>query len=414
MTEAQIEELLWDWDVWARPNQLPPPGDWQTWVALAGRGYGKTEAGAQWVRKREQQGARKIALVAETSRDLNTVMVPRLLNIYPEKDRPTVRFNPVKITWPSGAIALGYNGTEPDQLRGPEFDTAWVDEFAKYARARDTWDMLQFTMRSGDDPRVFITTTPRPIAVLKEIIADPTTVTTTGSTRENKENLSPSFLKTVEGRYGGTRLGRQELNAEILDDLPGALWQRELIDKARLDKAPELCRVVVAVDPSGTKGGSDGGDEVGIVVAGLEAADHLEDQHYHVLADRTCKLGPSGWAKEAIKAYNEFGADRVVAEVNYGGAMVESTIRSVDPDVSYKAVHASRGKIVRAEPVAALYEQGRVHHIGPLFLELEDQMCNMAASGYAGDGSPDRADALVWAITELSKPVDSFEWHVGD
>lgn len=370
-------------------------------MVLAGRGFGKTEAGAQWVRERVASGARNIAIVAETQKDLEEVMVSRLMSIHPPAEAPKVRYKPVRLVWPNGAMALGYNGTEPDQLRGPEFDTAWVDELAKYRYARETWDMLQFTMRKGRDPRVLVTTTPRPIPVLKEIMADTSTKVTRGSTFDNADNLPAAFLQTIRDKYEGTRLGRQELNAEILDDVPGALWTREMIDRALVAKAPDLVRVVVAVDPSGTKGVADKGDSIGIVAAGKGA-----DGNCYVLADRTCKLSPDGWGRRAVEAYHELSADRIVAERNFGGAMVEYVIRTVDPRVSYREVTASRGKVARAEPVAALYEQNRVKHVGG-FPDLEDQMCAMTPDGYLGEGSPDRADALVWAITELmlSKPV---------
>jgi phage terminase large subunit-like protein len=226
--------LLYDWQFWARPNQLAPDGDWRTWLALAGRGFGKTEAGAQWIRQRVENGARSIALVAETQKDLEEVMVARLLKISPPDMMPTVRYKPVRVTWPNGAQALGYNGTEPDQLRGPEFDTAWVDELAKYRYARETWDMLQFTMRAGSDPRVFVTTTPRPIPVLREIIKDPSTVVTRGSTMDNASNLPPAFMKAVVEKYEGTRLGRQELNAEMLDDVENTLFPYEAIKRITL------------------------------------------------------------------------------------------------------------------------------------------------------------------------------------
>lgn len=279
----------------------------------------------------------------------------------------------------------------------------------KYRYARETWDMLQFTMRSGDDPRVFVTTTPRPIPVLREIIADPETAITRGTTFDNAANLPKTFIDRLTRRYAGTRLGRQELSAEMLDDLPGALWSRDQIDRNRVPEPPDMVRIVVAVDPSGTGGADDSGDSIGIVVAGKGV-----DGRAYVLADRTCKLSPDGWSKRAVKAYHEFKADRIVAERNFGGAMVAAVIRTADPKVSYKEVTASRGKVVRAEPVAAMYEQGRVAHIGPL-PELEDQLCMMGADGYAGEGSPDRADALVWAITELMLEPDAapFTWHVG-
>jgi len=395
LTDEQAEELLWDWRAWARPNQIAPDGNWQTWLALAGRGFGKTEAGAQWVRERVKSGAKSIALVAETQKDLEEVMVARLIAVHPPSEAPTARYKPVRLVWPNGAVAFGYNGTEPDQLRGPQFDTAWVDELAKYRYARETWDMLQFTMRSGNDPRVFVTTTPRPVPVIKNILADSATVVTRGSTFDNAANLPAQFLEQLKRKYEGTRLGRQELNAEILDDVPGALWTRAMIDAARTRNYPDLSRVVVSVDPSGTKGGEDTGDSIGIVVAGKGV-----DGQAYVLADMTCKLSPEGWGRRAVEAYHVWKADRIIAERNFGGAMVEHVIRTADKKVAFKEVTASRGKIARAEPVSALYEQNRVKHVGE-FDELEDQMCAMTPSGFLGDGSPDRADALVWAITEL-------------
>ncbi|WP_210242906.1 DNA-packaging protein [Pararhizobium mangrovi] len=397
LSDEQAQELLWDWRFWARPNQIAPSGDWLTWLALAGRGFGKTEAGAQWVRERVAQGHRSIALVAETQKDLEEVMVARIIAIHPPKEAPTVRYKPVRLTWPNGAIALGYNGTEPNQLRGPEFDTAWVDELAKYRYARETWDMLQFTMRAGEDPRVFVTTTPRPIPVLREIIKDATTVISRGSTFDNAGNLPAQFLAKLKTRYEGTRLGRQELNAEVLDDVPGALWTRGMIDAARANVVvPDMQRIVVAIDPSGTGGDEDNGDSIGIVVAG-QGIDGLG----YILADRSCKLSPDGWGRRAVAAYHEFGADRIIAERNYGGAMVEHVIRTIDRRVSYREVVASRGKVVRAEPVAALYEQNRVRHVAADLEALEDQMCSMTGDGFLGDGSPDRLDAGVWALTDL-------------
>lgn len=321
-----------------------------------------------------------------------------LLSVFPPDQRPDYRKKPVRLRWPNGAIALGYNGTEPDQLRGPQFDTAWIDELAKYRYARETWDMLQFGLRLGSDPRQVVTTTPRPIPLLKEILSAPTTVTTRGSTYENRANLSPSFVVKIIDKYEGTRLGRQELNAEILEDLPGALWSRDGIDARRVldpEKLPDMARVVVAIDPSGTAGASDDGDSIGIIVAGKGI-----DGRAYVLADRSCKLSPAGWARRAVDAYREFKADRIIAERNFGGAMVEHVIRTADRTASYREVTASRGKVVRAEPVAALYEQGRVSHVGSLDL-LEDQLCLFGPDGYVGEGSPDRADALVWALTDL-------------
>jgi len=399
LTDDELEALEYDWRFWARKEQIAPDGDWLTWVINAGRGFGKTRAGAEWVKEQVNAGRQRIALIGETYKDLVEVMCfgdSGLASVFPDHQRPKIVANPsVQITFHTGAIALGYNATQPAQLRGPQFDAAWCDELAKWRYARETWDMLQFGLRLGERPQALVTTTPRPITVLKEIMADDATVITHGSTFDNAGNLAASFLKQIRNRYEGTRLGRQELNAEMLDDLPGALWTRAMIDEHRKREAPDMRRVVVAVDPSGTGGADDDGDSIGIVAAGLGV-----DGRAYVLADRTCKLSPDGWGRRAVVAYHEFSADRIVAERNFGGAMVEHVIRTVDKSASYKEVTASRGKVARAEPVAALYEQGRVSHIGSL-PDLEDQMCQIGPDGYIGDGSPDRADALVWALTEL-------------
>ena len=383
--------LKWNWhNWWARPNQVAPEGDWATWLILAGRGFGKTEAGAQWVRSRVANGARSIALVAETQKDLEEVMVPRILAITPEHERPTARFKPVRLIWPNGAQALGYNGTEPDQLRGPEFDTAWVDELAKYRYASDVWDMLQMTMRR-DDPRVCVTTTPRPIPIIRKLAEDNSTAVTRGSTFDNSANLSPRFLGKLREDYEGTRLGRQELYAELLDEAEGALWNRDMIEAAREAQAPQLVRVVVAIDPAVTN--TPGSDETGIIVAGVDT-----QKQGWVLADGSGRMSPGDWAKRAIELFNAYGADRIVAEGNQGGDMVRHTLRTEWPQAPVKVVHASRGKVARAEPVAALYEQGRVKHAGDL-AKLEDQMVTWEP--HSGMPSPDRVDALVWAMTEL-------------
>lgn len=405
-TEVRAQ-LRWHWPFWARPNQLAPDGQWSTWLVQAGRGFGKTEAGAQWIRQRVKDGARNIALIAETQKDLEEVMVARLMAISPANEQPSVRYKPVRMTWPNGAQALGYNGTEPNQLRGPEFDTCWCDEFAKYRYARETWDMLQFTMRRPD-PRVLVTTTPKPIPVLREIIADESTVITRGATLDNASNLDPKFLARMQARYEGTRLGRQELNAELLEDVPGALWTRTMLDDCKIVEAPRLQRVVVAVDPSGNSGDDDQADDIGIVVAGKGL-----DGRAYILADWTCDLSPAGWGRRTIEAFDEFKADRIIAEKNFGGAMVESVIKTTRKTAPVTLVTASRGKVQRAEPIAALYEQGRVSHVGA-FPPLEDQLCSFTGDGYVGKGSPDRADALVWALTELMLVGGDYSWDAWD
>ena len=401
LSEEEADELLYDWRAWSRPNQIAPEGDWHTWLILAGRGFGKTRSGAEWVREQEAQGKRNIALIGETAADARDVMVEGvsgILSVYPPNEAPIYEPSKRRLTWPSGATATLFNATEPDQLRGPQFDCAWCDELAKWRYARETWDMLQFGMRLGDDPRQVVTTTPRPIPVLKEILRTEGTVVTRGSTYDNKANLAPKFYKTVVEKYEGTRLGRQELRAEILDDVPGALWTRANLDEHRRQEKdlPDMQRIVVGVDPAG--GSPDESDdlaETGIVCAGLG-----EDGRAYILDDLSCQASPNGWARKAISGVDLRNGDLIVAERNNGGQMVEQTIRSVRSTINVKTVWASRGKVTRAEPIAALYEQGRVSHVGS-FAELEDQMVLFTTHGITGDTTGDRVDALVWALTEL-------------
>lgn len=417
----ELSALQWDWRFWARPAQVEPEGDWwSVWMAMAGRGFGKTKLGSEWIRE-QVCGATplapgrcsRIALVAETAADARDVMVQGpsgILAVHPPQFRPVYKKSQRSLEWPNGATALLFSAEEPDQLRGPEHDCAWSDEMAKWAYAQEAWDMLQFGLRIGDRPRQIVTTTPRPIPIVRELLeaeGKPNgTVVTRGSTYDNASNLARSFITKMRDRYEGTRLGRQELRAELLDDVPGALWIRALLERRThsnplgagmgpYEDLPELLRVVVGVDPSGSDGEDESADDIGIVVAAQG-----RDGDYYVLEDATCSEGPAGWAREVIRQYRMHKADVVVAERNYGGAMVEYTVRSVDRSVSYKDVTATRGKVVRAEPIAALYEQGRVRHVRT-FPEMEDQMLNFARSGYVGKGSPDRADALVWALTEL-------------
>ena len=322
-----------------------------------------------------------------------------LLSVGPENERPHYEPSKRRLTWPNGAIATLYSAEDPDQLRGPQHDWAWCDELASWKRP-ETWDMLLFGLRLGDDPRVVITTTPRPTKQIKELIADPTCHVTRGSTYENRANLAPAFFSQIVRRYEGTRLGRQELLAEILDDNPGALWRRADIEGAAVATCPDLKRIVVAVDPAATH--TEDSDETGIVVCGI-----AHNGEGYVLDDMSLKGSPHEWGSQAVAGYTKYKADRLVAEVNNGGDMVEHTVRTVSPNVSYRAVHASRGKVIRAEPIAALYEQGRVHHVGT-FPTLEDQLCQWEP----GMKSPDRLDALVWALTDLmlEPAVESGTW----
>jgi phage terminase large subunit-like protein len=304
-------------------------------------------------------------------------------------ERPTYEPSKRRLTFPNGAIATTFTGEEPDQLRGPAHDTVWIDELAKFKYPDDTWDNMEMGLRLGNNPQVFCTTTPRPIPIIKRLVKDPTTIDIQFSTSQNADNLSPLFLKRIQDKYAGTRLGRQELEGEILDDNPYALWQREIIENLRVQHCPQLLRVVIGVDPAVTAGKTS--DDTGIVAAGIGA-----DGHGYILGDHTIHGSPHDWAVEIVKAFNRYQADRVIGEVNNGGDLVEVNVRTVSPNIPFTAVHASRGKAIRAEPVASMYEQGRIHHFGT-FPELEDQLCEWQP----GDKSPDRMDALVWAVWEL-------------
>lgn len=391
---SEEERAAYDWRRLARPAQLAPAGEWRTWMYLGGRGAGKTRAGAEWVREQKDSGKRRIALVAPTAADARDVMVEGdsgILACSPPWDRPTYNPSLRRVTWSNGAIATLYSADEPDRLRGPQHDAAWGDELAAWRRP-EAWDMLLMGLRLGDDPRVVVTTTPRPTALVKGLAAHKATAVTRSTTYENAANLAPAFLEVTLRRYEGTRLGRQELNAEVLEDIEGALWSQAMIDACRVATCPPLVRVVVAIDPAVTAGAES--DETGIIVAGVG-----KDGHGYVIDDRSGRYAPSEWARRAIAAYREHACDRIVIEVNQGGDMAEHTLRMVDRAVPVRRVHASRGKATRAEPVSALYEQGRVHHVGHALAQLEDQLCTWSPG--TGQRSPDRLDALVWALTDL-------------
>lgn len=399
LTASEADELTRDWQLIARDNQLPPEGDWLTWILLAGRGFGKTRTGAETVHTwAESDPTARIALIGPTSADARDVMIEGesgLMNTRTGNRRPSYEPSKRRVTWPNGAMATAYSADEPDRLRGPQHTHAWADELAAW-RYPDAWDMLMFGLRLGARPRVVVTTTPRPVKLVRDLVKAPTSHVTRGSTFDNAVNLAPSFLDAVKRKYEGTRLGRQELNAEILDDTPGALWSREIIDRLRVKVAPELTRVVVAIDPAVTSG--EDSDETGIVAAGVGV-----DGHGYVLDDASIRATPHAWARRAVNLYHERKADRLVAEANNGGDMIEHVVRSCDAEVSFKKVHASRGKTTRAEPISALYEQNKIHHVGE-FSQLEDQMTTYVPGL---DGSPDRLDALVWALTELMLGQDS-------
>lgn len=402
-TDAEREHFVTDWEMWQRADQKDPALDgyrFTTWLMLSGRGWGKTRVGAETTRGRvKRRTVGRIALIGATASDVRDTMVEGVAGILamsPRAERPKYEPSKRRLTWPNGAVGACFSADEPDRLRGPQHDFVWADEPAAWKYPTETWDMMMFGLRVGTNPQVIATTTPRPIKLVKSLVSDSQTFLTVRPTYDNIENLADAFKRTVIGKYAGTRLGRQELDAEILTDTPGALWTLKIIDDTRLAIAPDgrmpvpdLARVIVGVDPATTS--NDNSNETGIVVWGVGV-----DGRGYVLGDYSCKLSPNGWATRAVEVYREHRADVMVGEVNNGGDLVEAVVKSVDPNVNFKSVTASRGKIRRAEPIAALYEQAKVSHCGT-FPELEDQMTTYVPETY--DGSPDRMDALVWAAT---------------
>ena len=408
LSRTELIALAHDFRFWALPHQLPPPGNWRTWVVLGGRGAGKSRAGAEWVRSvvegprpSDPGRASRIALLGETIDQAREVMVfgeSGILACSPPDRRPCWRSGRKLLEWQNGATAQVFSAHDPESLRGPQFDAAWLDELAKWPRAEAAWDMLQFALRRGEQPRQCVTTTPRNTAILRRILEASSTVNTWAPTRANPF-LPRSFLSEVRARYGDTRLGRQELDGRLLAEAEGALWTTERLEALRVEAAPKLDRVVVAVDPPVT--GHRRSDACGIVVAGAATAGPPETWQAFVLEDASVEAAsPLEWAEAALAAYKRHDAQRLVAETNQGGDLVETVLRQVDPMVAYRGLHASRGKAARAEPVAALYEQGRVRHLRGL-AALEDEMCLMTVRGFEGSRSPDRLDALVWALTDL-------------
>jgi len=409
----KLDELQHSWEFWARPEQIQPEGkDWNNWFINSGRGWGKTRCGAEWVREQVKAGHKRIACIASTNSDILRVMVQGesgFLNVcwkgdktHKGKDMGFPEWSPTKRTleWANGARVEFYSAEEPERLRGPQFSAAWCDELAAWNRDEDTWQMLQFCLRLGKHPRVCITTTPKPTRLVREILKNPKTHVTRGTTFDNSANLADTYLTAVKEQYEGTRIGRQELYAEVLEEAEGALWTSETLDNASVkhEDVPDLTRIVVALDPAVTSNAES--DLTGIVVAGIDI-----NGIAYILGDYTDKLSPQGWAAKAVKLYHQYQADRIVAEVNQGGDMVKTTVHGEDDSVSYKAVRASRGKYARAEPVSALYERGLVKHVsnppdGASLNELETQMRTWEPLGRIG--SPDRLDAAVWAITDLS------------
>ncbi len=403
LTDAAAAGLAQHWEFWARPEQMAPRGPWRIWLIMAGRGFGKTRAGAEWVRAiGEALPDARIALVAANLAEARSIMVEGqsgLLAIAPDALKPHWEPSLRRLRWPGGAQATLFSAAEPESLRGPEHSHAWCDEIAKWdnasGRAMAAWDNLQLGLRVGSLPQVAATTTPRAVPLVRHLLADPGIVVSRGSSHANRSNLPPAFLDAVQRHYGGTALGRQELDGELLEDIEGALWNRSLLEACRVRWSAEaFARVVIGVDPPAGLSG----DACGIIVCA-----RLEDGGGAVLADCSVQgASPEGWARAVANASDEWKADRVIAEANQGGEMVGAVLRASNISLPVKLVHASRGKVARAEPVAALYEARRVIHCGT-FARLEDEMCGLMTGGqYQGPGrSPDRADALVWAMTEL-------------
>ena len=402
---GQLRQLPYEWGFWARPDQLVPPGDWYTWLIIAGRGYGKTRTGAETIRAWQETGKySRFALIGRTPADVRDTMIEGesgILAISPPTNYPKFEPSKRRLTWPNGAIATTYTSQEPDVLRGPQHDAAWGDEVATW-RYMETYDNLQMGLRLGSSPRQIFTTTPRPVALIRQLVkraadekahestaGNPKVVVTRGSSYVNRSNLTPQFFEEVIAPYEGTERGRQEVYGELLEEAEGALWTRSAIDDTRVTAVPgTMRRIVVAIDPAGG-----GGDEIGIVVAGLGG-----DKEWYVLEDASLRGRPEAWAARAVEMYRKHNADLIVAEKNYGGDMVESTIRTAERGVPVKMVTASRGKAIRAEPISFAYSKGKIHHVGS-FDALEDQMCNWSPT--ESTYSPDRLDALVWAMTEL-------------
>ena len=413
LTPGQLIAAEAEWLLKARDAQLPPAGNhgggWHVWLVLGGRGSGKTRAGAEWASGMAlglppfaRRPCGHIALVGETFGDAREVMVdgPSGLLSVSRLMRPRYEATRRRLVWDNGAVASLYSSEDPDALRGPQFDAAWCDELAKWKHPQETWDMLQFGLRLGDCPRQVVTTTPRPVPLVKALLADEHVAVSRMRTAENADNLAGGFMAAVERRYAGTRLGRQELDGELVEDRPGALWSRERIEQCFEERAPPLTRIVVAVDPPASSGRAS--DACGIVAAGIDA-----EGVAHVLADESAAMmQPHQWAARAVALYHRLEADAVVAEVNQGGEMVAAVLASADGTVPVLQRRAMRGKWLRAEPVAAFYEQGRVRHAGR-FPALEDEMCDFAPEGLSSGRSPDRVDALVWALGELMLKADT-------
>ena len=398
-TAAQAQARF-RWDIWARSNQIEPLGDHRYWLILAGRGFGKTRAGVEWVRSQiEQKKANRAIVIAPTSADCRDTIVEGpsgFLNCCPPWNRPLYEPSKRRLTWGTGEVVSLYSAEEPDRLRGVNCDLMLADELAAWDKP-ETWDMAMLALRIGSNPRAMITTTPRPTRLIRNLVDNPETLVTRGSTYDNRENLAPQFLDAILRRYEGTRIGRQEIYAEVLEDVEGAILSMDQIEKLRVEEPDAPQRIVIGVDPAVSAG--ENADKTGIVVVSKGV-----DGHLYALADRSCRLGPAGWAKAVVNTFHEYKADLIVAEKNQGGLMVEHTIRGLDAGVPIKLVHATRGKHVRAEPILARFEQKKAHTMSGME-DLESQLASFTPEGYESDGSPDSADAFIWAATELTQDI---------
>jgi len=393
LTDAEAAQLRYMWEAWARDNQLPPRGHWVTWLNMGGRGSGKTRAGAEWIRKKKDTSP-FLHLIGRTAADVRDVMIDGesgILAISPPWDKPNYQRSQRRLVWKNGAQAITFSADEPESLRGPQCFGLWADEPGAWQYADEAYDMASFGLRLGDNPQACLTTTPRVTKLIKRLVSSPNTKISRSTVYDNRANLAETFFSEIIRRFEGTRLGRQELLGQLIEDNENALWNREtMIEAYRVTKAPDLIRVGVAIDPAVTSG--EDSDETGMIVGGIGS-----DGHGYILADASLRASPMKWASESVAMYHKFRADRMVAEGNQGGELIETTVRTVDKTISFKRVHAKRGKYTRAEPVASLYERGMVHHVG-IFSLLEDEMCQWEQGDAA---SPNRLDALVWLLTEL-------------
>jgi phage terminase large subunit-like protein len=395
LARREKERKRFDWSRNGRPEQQTPPGDWYAWLYMAGRGAGKTRTGSEWLRA-EVRTSKYVNLIGATADDIRDILIEGesgILAVCPKDERPKYVPSKRRLEWPSGAKSLLFSADEPDRLRGKQSSGLLCDELSAW-RYMDSYTQAMLGLRLGERPRAYISTTPRPLKLLRDLVKDPKVHVTSSNTYANRANLSPAFFSSIITKYEGTRLGRQELDGQLLDDTPGALWNLSRIDELRARTAPDqLTRILVAVDPAVTSG--EEADETGIVVVGLGP-----DGSGWLLADLSGRYTPHEWAGKAVDAWREWNADAVIGEANNGGDMIESTLRAISANIPFRKVWASRGKVARAEPVSALYEQGRCHHVGT-FTPLEDEMCSMTTDGSVGDHSPNRADALVWGFSEL-------------